>query len=529
MAGGSPFHRVVGSRHEQPARHDPTTRLTPTERKFVDWLNAHKSRDEVLAELKTCLQVAVEVELATIPIYLFTYYSIIRDAASGESIGPAQAFANKAAGVIMSIAVEEMLHMSLSANILFAMGEAPLLYGKAPDSYPALLPYHCKVGPPGPDGDTSELIPLRRLSFGQLWHFLQIEYPEVLDAPPQDSDWQTIGQLYSYVRCLIRTDWLTDADFQQGAAAAAIQPYNYSPNNVDTLYPTGKFDPWKPAPPTPSPGWSDLYPGAAQASRFTNSEDSHAGKSQLLCISSREDAADAIDTICDQGEGYAVPNLGAGSSADPSKDEQSHYVKFLWLQAQFAEYADTKELPAAEPPPPPPQYPTITQAALDEAKLVVAFPDNPTSAACPAELRPIADFGSALFQYMLIMIETIYRVPPQGQKLFFNEGLHRSMIWVMDKYIRTIREIPLGDGHFMAPLFENISLGERQDSFAELTRIGMAAVDAANALTAKLPPNDPLARAYGDVIWYVAVATGQPASTQTGSRPLVDVGPYWRQ
>ena len=44
---------------------------------------------------------------------------------------------------------------------------------------------------------------------------------------------------------------------------------------------------------------------------------------------------------------------------------------------------------------------------------------------------------------MLIMCETIYRVPSASQKLFFNEGLHRSMIWVMDKYIRTIRQIPI--------------------------------------------------------------------------------------
>ena len=70
---------------------------------------------------------------------------------------------------------------------------------------------------------------------------------------------------------------------------------------------------------------------------------------------------------------------------------------------------------------------------------------------------------------MLIMSETIYRVPPEQQKLFFNEGLHRSMIWVLDKYIRTIRDIPLGDGKFMAPVFENIDLGPRQTSFAALT------------------------------------------------------------
>ena len=42
-----------------------------------------------------------------------------------QAIGEAQLYANKAGGVMMSVAVEEMLHMSLSSNILWAMGVAP--------------------------------------------------------------------------------------------------------------------------------------------------------------------------------------------------------------------------------------------------------------------------------------------------------------------------------------------------------------------------------------------------------------------
>ncbi len=425
---------------------DPITRLTPAEEKLVEQINATSDRKTVLAELKANLQTAIEIELATIPIYLYTYYSLVRNATSGEGIDRAQAYANKAGGVIMSVAVEEMLHMSLSANVLFSMGVAPQLYRHAPKKYPTPLPYHNPVGPKGPDGQTAVLIPLAKLSFEQLWHFLQIEYPEQWDALPQDRDWQTIGQFYSYIRCQIHTRFLTDADFQQGAAAQAIQPYNYSPNNVDTVYPTGKFDPWKPAPPAATPDWAgtDGYPSAAEAARFADRGDSHAGESQLLCIQSRRDAACAIDTICDQGEGYPVPYLGPAADDDPSKDEESHYVKFLTLQAQYADYATTTESLPNEPPPPALQLPAVTDAELAAAGLVVDMPDNPTTKGYPAEYRPIADFCSACFQYMLIMTETIYRVPPESQKLFFNEGLHRSMIWVLDKYIQTIRQIPVG-------------------------------------------------------------------------------------
>jgi hypothetical protein len=172
---------------------DPVTPLTTAELTFVKTLNADWTRERVLDQLKTNLQTAIRIELATIPIYLYTYYSLVRNNESGETISDAQLYANKAGGVIMSVAVEEMLHMSLSANILFAMGVAPQLYQQAPGVYPTGLPYHRPQGPKGPDGGTAVQIPLGKFGFEQLWHFLQIEYPEQWDAPPQDSDWDTIG------------------------------------------------------------------------------------------------------------------------------------------------------------------------------------------------------------------------------------------------------------------------------------------------------------------------------------------------
>ncbi len=515
-----------------PRAHDPETRLTPAERKLIAQLDETRTRAEVLAELHQYLQVAVEVELATIPIYLYTYYSIQRDKESGEGIDPAQAYANKAGGVIMSVAVEEMLHMSLSANVMHAMGFEPQLYGKAPKSYPAKLPFHNPKGPKGPKGQKGpkrgDKIPLARLGFEQLWRFLEIEYPEQKDATPQSKNWDTIGQLYSYVRCLIHTKFLSDADFQQGAQAKAIQPYNYSPNNVDTVYPTGKFDPWKPAPPSPPPHWADGYPGASGAAVYPSSPDSHAGETELLTIASRNDALLAIDTICDQGEGNPVPGIGPLPTDDPSKHELSHYYKFLTLQAQFDSYTGSGEALPPEPPPPPQQQPAITQDMLDDAGLVVPFPDNPTAKSYPKHLFAIANFCSACFQYMLILTETVYRVPPENQKLFFNEGLHRSMIWVLDKYIRTMREIPVGDkqGHYMGPVFENISLGKRKDSFDELAKYGIKAAEAAQRL-AETTDDPKLAHAYNDIAYYAALATGKPADLAPGMQPLVDVRPYW--
>jgi hypothetical protein len=508
----------------------PITLLTPAETKFIGWLNAHSSRQEVLAELKANLQTAIEIELATIPIYLYTYYSIVRNAESGENIDPAELFANKAGGVIMSVAVEEMLHMSLSSNVLFALGVAPQLYGKAPGQYPTGLPYHDPKGPPGPHGATAVLIPLSKLGFEQLWHFLQIEYPEKWDALPEDRKWHTIGQFYSYIRCLICTDFVTDADFQIGAAESAIQPYNYSPNNVDTVYPSEKFDLWKPAPPAPTPSWAapDHYKTAAKVAVYPDAADSHAGPVQLLTVHSRLDALEAIDTICDQGEGDPVPGFGPSPYDDPSKRENSHYFKFLTLQAQFDEYKSTHETLPQVPQPPAPVLPTVSATMLGAVVIDVA--DNPTTADYPVEFRPISAFCSGLFQYMLIMTETIFRVPPQSQKLFFNEGLHRSMIWVLDKYIRTIRQIPLHEGRFqgkyMGPTFENVDLGPRKTSFARLTDMGNDAIAAARQIAAKLKPDDPLAGVMSDVVYYIIEATTK-GKQEGHPMCLPDVEQYW--
>lgn len=499
---------------------NPVMPLTPAERQLVDRLNATSNRDKILADLKANLQTAIEIELATIPIYLYTYYSIVRNATSGEDVDPVQSYANMAGAAIMSVAVEEMLHMSLSCNVLFSMGVAPQLYKKAPGQYPTPLPYHNKKGPKGPDGDTKVLIPLGKLGFMQLWHFLQIEYPEQWDASPQDRDWNTIGQFYSYIRCLMSTKFITDADFQHGDAKKAIQPDYYSPNNVDTVYPPGKFDPWKPAPPGPMPAWTkqDPYPSGSNAALFADSDDSHAGASQLITVKSRKNAFEAITTICDQGEGYPVRNVGPDDHDDfPGNAELSHYVKFLVLQAQFKDYVGTIEELPKQPPPPKPQTPTMSDAGLLASGMVIDFPDNPTSAGYPAQYRPFADFCSACFQYMLIMSETVYRVPPKEQKLFFNEGLHRSMIWILDKYARTIRNIPLGNGKYMAPVFENIDLGPQRTSFLRLEVYGLEAIKRAHEVAKSNPE---LAWVMGNIVYYAKLAF-------EGDKKLPNVARYW--
>lgn len=509
-------------------RHDPITRFTDAERELIDRLNRTLDHDTALAQLKALLQVAIEIELATIPIYLYTYYSIQRTIHSGQQVEPSDVFANKAGGLVMSVAVEEMLHMSLSSNILFALGGRPQIYMNAPASYPTGLPHHNPVGPRGPHGETDVLIPLGKFGYEQLWRFLEIEYPEGQDAVPQDDNWDSIGQVYSYIRCLIACDWIHDEDFRKGEAARQIQPYNYSPDNTDTVYVSGKFDPWTPAPApgrTIPPDLEDQYPSGAHAAIYANMADSHAGPTELVTVTGKTDAFIAIDTICDQGEGFAQPHVPTEPTDDPSKREDSHYFKFLTLQAQLEEYPKYVEQLPADPTPPGPIAPTVGAAEL--AKVIADYPKNPVTADYPDLLQPISDFCNGVFQYMLILTETLHCVDPKDQKRFFNEGMHRSMIWVLDKYIQTMRQIKIWEGkhqgHIMAPTFENLSLGTREASFAALTDLGNKAIAAAKALAEAHPEDKDAA---GNVVYYVnkALTDTDPSGA---SMHLPDVAPYW--
>jgi rubrerythrin len=62
-----------------------------------------------VADLRRHLRLAVEVELSTIPPYLYALWSI-EDQAS------------EAARLLRSIATEEMLHVALATNILLGVG-----------------------------------------------------------------------------------------------------------------------------------------------------------------------------------------------------------------------------------------------------------------------------------------------------------------------------------------------------------------------------------------------------------------------
>jgi Ferritin-like len=128
------------------------------------------------------LQSAVELEHATIPVYLYGLYSL--DAAKNAAI----------ANIIQSVVVEEMLHMTLASNVLNALGGSPVI-----DS-PGFIPTFPGPLPGGVESDLT--VNLAPFSMNQLQTYLQIEKPEdPLDIKllASQSGTITIGQFYTAI------------------------------------------------------------------------------------------------------------------------------------------------------------------------------------------------------------------------------------------------------------------------------------------------------------------------------------------
>ncbi|KAI8515324.1 hypothetical protein Bbelb_061370 [Branchiostoma belcheri] len=125
---------------ETDPNHMPVTRdLSPKKRQMIlQWLNdLHPSSNlppvgtttTSLDELKKTLQIALQLELSTIPPYLSALFSI----KDGEN--------KEVAALIKSVVVDEMKHMALVSNILNAIGGSPNLnIPSIVPSYPGPLP-----------------------------------------------------------------------------------------------------------------------------------------------------------------------------------------------------------------------------------------------------------------------------------------------------------------------------------------------------------------------------------------------------
>lgn len=165
----------------QPFTHDSGRHITLKPELFAA-LDTHDG-------LLRALQQAVELEHATIPAYLYALYSIKPN--SNTEIQK----------LILSVVIEEMLHMALACNILNAIGGSPVIDDpKFIPQYPGPLPGAVASG---------LIVPLKPFSLDLVKNvFMVIEQPEApLHFPVRDLAAvppHTIGQFYGAIRRQIK-------------------------------------------------------------------------------------------------------------------------------------------------------------------------------------------------------------------------------------------------------------------------------------------------------------------------------------
>lgn len=214
--------------------------------------------------LRTHLQWAMRVELSLVPVYLYAAYSICDTTSDASKL-------------IISVAAEEMLHGTIDANLLVAIGGEPKFY--EPDfapSYPMPMPHH----------DPPLMLELLGASREVLDLFCTIERPEGRDAPPEDDQYETQGQFYHAI----------ELAFERFAGDEL-----FAHNRVDRQF----ADP------------SYYAPVAFDA-------DDSGG---LEPITDMDSVRRALGTVIHQGEG-----LSDEQWADPSHQELTHYYKFVALR-----------------------------------------------------------------------------------------------------------------------------------------------------------------------------------------------------
>ena len=393
-----------------------------------------KVKDEITPdELGEAIQHAIEIEIATIPTYLYTYYSINRVpdqkvicssltqklVKQGKTLDIAQqialnfsaeimVFANKTGALIMSVAIEEMLHMALSSNLKQALAGLPLLVGKSPNKWPTCLPGHLS---------TFE-INRAKLSPNHLLTFINIESPKPI------GDSKTIGEFYDMIKhCIDKNDLQFKTDLPQLIDGKSY----YAQNNIDTVY----YD-------------------KAHNPQFTNQDDS----GDLIFIKDKKSANKAIDCIVDQGEGNVI-NGEIEHFDDPLKKEKSHYEKFCeiykrykYLNKQFKEMFEVEKNNEEEK-----EVDYIGQYFIfDIAK-------NPLTKDYPANIAPVSDLLNAIYTYIFVMMENCYVLSGNTQWEVFMFGMHKSMIFMLNSICGDIIKLSYtaADGHFYAaaPTFEN--------------------------------------------------------------------------
>ncbi|KZN53696.1 hypothetical protein N474_20400 [Pseudoalteromonas luteoviolacea CPMOR-2] len=256
-------------------------------------------------DLHDMLDAAIQLEHATIPPYLTALYSIHPE----TNI--------EATATIRAVLVEEMLHMTLSANVLNAVGKSPELTapGFVPE-FPTRLP----------DGETDFSVSIDKFSPETLETFLKIERPSKTQG-----DSNHLGPK----GCLARTNL---SAFQLRAVRPKSAP-EYSFYSIGDFYEAIKSG-IEYLEELANKEGETIFTG--NPSLQVSSKYYYSGGGHVIEVYDKETALQALSLIIEQGEGH-------GHKIFDSEGEISHYYRFEQLKhRQFYRLGDEPGQPSGE-------------------------------------------------------------------------------------------------------------------------------------------------------------------------------------
>lgn len=220
--------------------------------------------------LRTHLYHAAQLEMSTIPLYLYAAYSIQTQSYSQWAPGMS------AIRAIRSVVIEEMLHLCLVRNLMIAVGggdELTFYDNSFIPTYPSPMLHRIPTLMLGLSPASEKL--MRKM-------FMPLEKPARTDAQPEPDQYHTIGQFYAAIK-----------DGFERLSGPKL--------------------------------WAHNRPDLQYQSTYWNQD----GGGSPIVVCDLPSALSAIATIVEQGEGAAHNEVPISpTSPVPGETELSHYAKF---------------------------------------------------------------------------------------------------------------------------------------------------------------------------------------------------------
>jgi len=317
-------------------------------------------RAQTREDLIYLLAEAAEIEHNLMCCYLFAAFGLKseRDDLSTEQ-------AVEIAGwrrAIISVAIEEMSHLALVANLTLAIGGSPHF---TRPNFPVPSGYH-------PSG---VIVELHRFDRATLDHFIFLERPEGVELPD--------GAAYPH----------RDATYVRGMGTGRLMPSAQDYATVGHLYRSIRK------------AFETLCNANGEAAMFNGDPALQvgpdlAGLPGLLKVTDRASALKALDVIVEQGEG------------SPAHHDNSHYQRFLTIRAAYDRL--TSSSPGFDPSRPVAPNPVMRRPPNPESK---TFIDHPAAAA-------VLDLANAIYGLMLrALVQGFNESDPSRKRLYLDTAI----------------------------------------------------------------------------------------------------------